>query len=446
MLDSNKWVEKQWPSFIFFDPRLHKRVLNIATAMLKQPTASIPDRFSMQKEIKGCYRFLNNKAVNHQMLQHQHYSNVLTEASSAPGRVLFIQDGSELIYNNLKWTDLGPTADSCGNGIMFHSCLAVKFQNTQPLVIGLTGQKAWIREEKVEGAGPKAQEERESQVWQEMIEQIGPVPKNCKWTTVGDRGADIFSFIESLPQGWDCVIRTKHDRKILVNGEEQRLKKYMRGLPSMGRTTHYLRARKNSSREVTINVSWAEVDMLPPSADKEKLSIRGCYVRAWCEEDADIKWILFTRSPITSFEEALEIVTIYKHRWLIEEYHKCLKTGCQIEKVQLGTADRLLALFGMLGVIATQLIQLKNISRVNPDEPAEKYVDKLSVVVLRHIYELKSPLTVREYWRRVAMLVGFMGRKSDGDPGWQKIWKGWIKLRDMCKGVEIGQRLQVDKI
>lgn len=442
MLNYNNWIEKQWPSFRFFDPRLHKRVINIASAMLKKPTASIPERFSLQKETKGCYRFLNNKGINHQMLQRQHYENVLAEAASQPGRVLFIQDGSELLYNNLKWTDLGPTADSSGNGIMFHSSLAVKFHDNEPQVIGLTGQKAWIREVKQEGADPKAQEERESQVWQEMIDQIGPVPENCKWTTVGDRGADIFSFIESLPRGWDCVIRSKHDRKILVNGEKKSLKKHMRDLPSMGTTTHFLRARKESSREVTLNISWAEVEVLPPSTYKEKNPIKGCYVRAWCEEDSSIEWILFTLSPIASLGEALEIVTIYRHRWLIEEYHKCLKTGCQIEKVQLETADRLLALFGMLGVIATQLLQLKSISRINPDEPAEKHVGKISIIVLQNIYGLKSPLTVREYWRRVAMLAGFMGRKSDGNPGWQKIWKGWLELRNLCRGVEIGLQLK----
>lgn len=441
MLDYQNWVEKQWPSYLFIDLRHHKRVVNIALAMLKQPSASIPARFEVQKEIKGCYRFLNNRAVNHQMLQREHYKNVLAEAASVPGRVLFIQDGSELIYNNLKWTDLGPTADSNGNGIMFHSCLAVKFQDNEPQVIGLTGQKAWIREHKNEENDRKTQEERESMVWQEMIDRIGPVPENCKWTTVGDRGADIFSFIESLPQGWDCVIRSKHDRKILVDNQKQGLKKYIRGLPSMGTTTYSLRARKGPSREVTLNISWTNVDVLPPDTQKEKKPIRGSYVRAWSEEDPTLEWILFTLSPITSIEEALEVVTIYKHRWLIEEYHKCLKTGCQIEEVQLKTADRLLTLFGMLGVIATQLLQLKTISRINPDEPAEKYVDKVSLIVLQNIYNLKSPVTVKEYWRRVAMLVGFMGRKSDGSPGWQKIWKGWIRLRDLCKGVEIGRKL-----
>lgn len=441
MLDYKIWAEKQWPSSAFFDPRLHKRTLNVAAAMLKRPTASLPGRFSLQKESKGCYRFLNNKAIGHQMLQSQHYENVLQEAASAPGRVLFIQDGSELIYNNLQWTNLGPTADAGGNGIMFHSCLAVKFQNDQPQIIGLTGQKAWIREEKKEGANPKAQEERESWVWQEMIDQIGPVPENCKWTTVGDRGADIFSFIESLAPEWDCVIRSKHDRKILVNGETKSLKKHMRGLPSMGTTSHVQRARKNSSREITLKISWAKVEILPPSSLKGKQPCSGYYVRAWCEEDADIEWILFTRSQITCFEEALDIVTIYRHRWLIEEYHKCLKTGCRIEKVQLRTADRLLALFGMLGVVATQLLQLKSISRSNSEELAEKHVGKLPVLVLQDIYELKSPLTVKEFWRRVAMLVGFMGRKSDGNPGWQKIWEGWVMLRGLCQGVEIGRRL-----
>jgi hypothetical protein len=93
---------------------------------------------------------------------------------------------------------------------------------------------------------------------------------NCKWTTVGDRGADIFSFVESLPPGWDFVVRSKHDRKILVNDEEQNLRKYIRGLPSMGTTIHSLRARKGPSREVTLQISWHEVDVLPPAAEKTK--------------------------------------------------------------------------------------------------------------------------------------------------------------------------------
>lgn len=215
----------------------------------------------------------------------------------------------------------------------------------------------------------------------------------------------------------------------------------MRSLPSKGTTPHFLRAEEGGFKEVSLQISWGGVEILAPKKNKEKNPIKGCYVRVWCEEEPDIEWILFTKSPITSLAEAREIVEIYKHRWLIEEYHKCLKTGCQIEEVQLRTANRILTLFGILGVIATQLIQLKGVSRMSPNEPAEKHVDKVAIAILEEVYSLKTSLTIGEFWKRVAMLAGFMGRKSDGSPGWKKIWEGWIKLRDMCKGVEIGRKL-----
>jgi hypothetical protein len=36
-------------------------------------------------------------------------------------------------------------------------------------------------------------------------------------------------------------------------------------------------------------------------------------------------------------------------------------------------------------------------------------------------------MLVHREWRR-ARLGGFLARKSDGEPGWQTIWKGWFVL------------------
>lgn len=33
------------------------------------------------------------------------------------------------------------------------------------------------------------------------------------------------------------------------------------------------------------------------------------------------------------------------------------------------------------------------------------------------------------------MVDGFLGRKSDGNPGWQTIWKGWLRIQDMLEGI-----------
>ncbi|HEX4068953.1 MAG TPA: IS4 family transposase, partial [Candidatus Babeliales bacterium] len=38
---------------------------------------------------------------------------------------------------------------------------------------------------------------------------------------------------------------------------------------------------------------------------------------------------------------------------------------------------------------------------------------------------------------KVASLGGFIGRKSDGDPGWQTLWRGLLRLFDMISGAEL---------
>jgi hypothetical protein len=50
-------------------------------------------------------------------------------------------------------------------------------------------------------------------------------------------------------------------------------------------------------------------------------------------------------------------------------------------------------------------------------------------------YNLDGEMSLRELWRRIAMLGGFLGRKSDGNPGWQTIWKGWLCIQDMLAGM-----------
>lgn len=46
-------------------------------------------------------------------------------------------------------------------------------------------------------------------------------------------------------------------------------------------------------------------------------------------------------------------MNIYRRRWLIEDCQMVLKTGFRIEENQLKQANRILALFGIIGVIAT---------------------------------------------------------------------------------------------
>jgi hypothetical protein len=45
--------------------------------------------------------------------------------------------------------------------------------------------------------------------------------------------------------------------------------------------------------------------------------------------------------------------------------------------------------------------------------------------------------TVRDFFRGVAGLGGFLGRKGDGEPGWITIWRGWQVLHWMLQGAQL---------
>jgi hypothetical protein len=53
--------------------------------------------------------------------------------------------------------------------------------------------------------------------------------------------------------------------------------------------------------------------------------------------------------------------------------------------------------------------------------------------------------TNRDFLRGVARLGGFLARKSDGEPGWQTIWKGWFVLMILVEGYELAQAITLPK-
>jgi hypothetical protein len=52
------------------------------------------------------------------------------------------------------------------------------------------------------------------------------------------------------------------------------------------------------------------------------------------------------------------------------------------------------------------------------------------------------PPTIREVIRHIAMLGGFLGRKSDGEPGVKTLWLGFARVRNFVEGVEHMRQLQ----
>ena len=122
-----------------------------------------------------------------------------------------------------------------------------------------------------------------------------------------------------------------------------------------------------------------------------------------------------------------------QYEWQIEEFHKCMKTGCRLESRLQLTAQRLEAVAGMISVLAVRLLQLKSIAKKHPELPAERVVPTAWLRMLRSLRQ--RPIhTVRDFVRPLAGLGGFLMRKGDGEPGWITLWRGLDKLLLCLRG------------
>lgn len=356
---------------------------------------------------------------------------------------------------------LGPTGNGGGRGFLLHSALMVSAEGEE--IFGLAGQKIWYRKRapKKENTTQRLARKRESELWGQVIDQIGRPPEGSQWVHVMDRGADNFEvYCHCLEQGADwCVRVTQKERNIVAPQQrEMPLIAYLGTLPLAGVYELFLRARpKQPARTAKVEVRFGRLWMPPPKQKSDYVKkLAPAPIAMWVvhvlEVDAPagvepIAWILPASLPVEIFQDAWPVIGYYGKRWLIEEWHKALKTGCRVEDRQLKTAKRLEALTGLLSVVGVRLLQLKSAARTMPDRPAREVVPERWITMLQAARKNKTltraaPMTVGDFYRQLAMFGGFLGRKSDGEPGWITIWRGWQKLYLLVRGAELVQRTQ----
>jgi len=426
------------------DSRRNERAVAIGSAIAANPSQSLPQQMKGWNELRGAYRLCSEEDVSHAALSEVHWGNTYKQAAThAAGVILWIQDTSELNYNGHKSTrGLGKTSHSKVQGLMLHSALAVVPKPGNSEVLGLGWQHLWSRAEPPEG---RPFGSNEGDKWATTLERIGQPPQRGgqRWVSVADRESDVFSYLQRAQVlGWDCLSRLCQNRVILTpRGERDWLKRFARTLSAQGEKTLVLRGRNGEpKRSVALQVAWSAVQIQPPQSGALRHSnpISCWCIRCWEEAPEGLEWLLLTTLDPEQFSPLLQLEW-YACRWLIEEYHKCLKTGCAIESRQLATAERLMTLAGFFTLVALRLLQLRTLSRDYPERPACEVVPEVMVrVVVARLGLFSTQLTLGEFWRAVARMGGFIGRKSDGQPGWQSLWSGWLRLQDLCWGAAWG--------
>jgi Transposase DNA-binding/Transposase DDE domain len=445
--DPTRWAEQQWSTAALGDARRTRRAVQLGAALASCPEASLPQQTGSWGGLKSAYRLLNEPEVTHTALSEPHWQATRQLARQTPV-VLFVQDTSELDFTaHRQTTGLGWIGNTGGRGFFLHSRLAVR-PMAGPEILGLAAQQVWTRHEIKKGTETRAvrsKRRKESDVWAEVVEAIGPAAPDQCWVSVSDRASDIFSFVRrARAQGWHCLWRVGQNRVVLAGSgrKAKLLLDWARRLPAQTETVVELRGRaEQASRTVRLQVAWSEVTLCPPcnGQERQQAPVSGWCVRCWetSKRKQALEWILFTTLPVTDAASALERIEWYRLRWVVEEYHKALKTGCAIEQRQLQSAQGLQALLGLLAVVAVRLLQLRTVARTAPDTPVSQVVEpELVETVVRFRGGSTDRMTADQFWRAVAGLGGFLGRKGDGDPGWQTLWRGWQRLQDLCWGLQ----------
>jgi hypothetical protein len=425
----------------------------------RHPGGTLPDKMSSPAAYAAMDRLMNRVETTHAKVLAAHFARTVEKMRTSSGVSLIVHDTTTLEYTGKKALALGPIGDGHGAGYLCHHSLAIDPEKRE--VFGLVSQ---ILHQRVaigrqEGLKTKrARKSRESRLWSTAVGNLPPTPAGKLWVDVADRGADLFEFLATEQRlGRVCVVRSAQNRAIRSghNGKGQRalLHDYLRTLPSIGpaRARPIYDPKLERERDAKLRVSYAALEVLPPHVRKgqyENMPIRAWAVRV-CEEapprkGTNFEWFLICLDPVTNVADAWEKSDWYGCRWMVEEYHKAQKTGCQIENLQFRTEAALQPMIAILSVVAVLLLNLRQAAR-RPDakeRPATDIIEPIYEEVLRlYRYQTpRQPMSIYEFNMALARLGGHMNRKRDGFPGWLTLWRGWQKLQSMVAGAEINRR------
>ena len=457
--EDGSWIQEELSQANFSDVRLNNRFSILSEQLASQPSLPINQASLDWAASKAAYRFFENEKVTPEAIIAPHIKS--TESRLQKGqKIIVVQDTTTLDFSK-HWAtlNLGPIAESRSgaelHGLFMHTTMAM---SEKGLPLGLLDNNIWARKpQKVKGHSHTKipLEEKESFKWFKGLRASGFLAKKQEVVMVCDREADIYELFEEAGDlNIDLVVRMNHDRitytedhEYLKITDELGLKKYLSTkvvveVPGSGR-------RKPRQAELSIRFSPITLSSQPRGIKTSRVKSR-YDIELQVVELHELKppkgekalvWYLLTSLDVRNRSEALEVMRIYKLRWQIEQYFKCLKTGCKIEDCRLNTANKLMNYISLMAVVAWRLLWMTHLRRVNPNLSCEVALTKNEWKALwlqKHKRQIKSgklkakppkkPPNLGDAIKWIAMQGGFLGRKGDGDPGLITIWRGWIRL------------------
>lgn len=476
------WVLRHLGGTNLGDKRRDNRLLSVGKELVTGAGMSLPKLFPRKYDCKATYNLFSHAAVTPEAIQATHRALIHEEMrrpdeSGRRTTTLLVEDTTDVTYH--RTTEI-PGLERSGNkasptqqGFKLHTVLALRIGAAPPAegrrpavdVLGLAHQESYTPRarppaEKARdphgGGTSRISRARESDLWLRSGQTLGQAPADpsVRLICVADRGADYRAFLQDRQQrGFGYVVRSCYNRaldQVNEDGEQLFAQTHARTQPALGTFNLELRARParagrpaEPARDATMSVSAVPVTLSATgrSGARPAHPPLPCWiVRVWEASPPDhvgpLEWLLLTNQEVRSFDEAYETVQFYMSRWVIEEYHKALKTGLKVERLQLEVGKRLKAAVAVMAVVAVRLLALTELARAEPEAPAYRAgLGPMPLIALRMAlnFQRLPPLpeehpTVRDVIIGLARLGGYSKGKNDRGPGWEVLNKGYIEL------------------
>jgi len=411
-LDADQWSAHEFGGANLGDSRLNERLVTSAQALGAMPGRTLSGAVKGDwPAVKGYYRMIDkpdDSALTAQAILAPHRMRTI-QRMMGQSTVLCIQDGTDLNYTPLdQCQGLGVLyknqTGAKTRGLHLHSTFAV---SAEGLPLGVLGAQFSAPEPKSEpDTRPAASipiDEKKTFAWikglRECVEVSGQIPDTHQ-VCVMDREADFFElFDEQRKTGKvDLLVRSKHDRTL--DDEGHHLFESVRSSPvcaemeiSVPRQSARTKKSKQQAkaghvqRKARVALRYLDIELRPCAyqKDKEPIKLRVVHVQEITkpEEDEPVEWFLLTTCDVSSPEQAQQILRWYCLRWRIEDWHRVLKSGCNIEKLQHKTAERLKRTIAINLVIAWRIMLLTLLGRQCPELAAEVLFSDIEIKVLR---------------------------------------------------------------
>jgi len=409
-LEGAGWTGQEFGNCQLGDERLTDRLVKIASAQAAQPQGSYAQANGGQRhDLKAYYRFLNNERpeLNLESMLQSHRRQTIGRMKNEQV-ALIVQDTSDLNLSTRSHCEglgqIGTNQTGAkSRGLRLHSSLAL---GQEGLPLGLV-QLHGYAPQSAEGKDPgRPIEQKESYRWLEGFAEameIAALLPDTQVISMADREADMFELFDfrrrQSGRKAELLIRAKTDR--CLEETERKLFAELAAAP-LARTVSITvpRQREHLSkpstpgrpglpvRQAQVEVRFKQVTLSAPNTAQTRnlkpLTLWAIYL---LEENppagaTPLQWLLLTTIQVQSAKQALKCIRWYCRRWRIEEWHRVLKSGCNILDHQNHSAEALLRAVAIDAVIAWRIMLLALLGREVPELPCDVLFDRCECQVL----------------------------------------------------------------